>query len=242
MSTRPSTTRRAMPRVALEVRRASRSSCRSSASRRRTSAPDSRSTVALELVDLLVQAVEQLEEGVGGIVDGGLEDRRPAIRPPRRGPRCRSPARGRPVLPSCGRSSRRSGSPRCRARGTRRDPRSDAPWDGRGRRARSCRAPRAAVARRDRRPRAPPASRSRRGRAASRSPAGRPPASGRRGRSTARPRRPRLAPGSAVAGRRARQEAAAADRAAWRCSLSQRSASSAAAQPDPAAVTAWRYT
>jgi len=31
-----------------------------------------------------------------------------------------------------------------------------------------------------------------------------------------------------------------ADNAACRCSLSQRSASSAAAQPEPAAVTAWR--
>ena len=33
---------------------------------------------------------------------------------------------------------------------------------------------------------------------------------------------------------------ATADNAACRCSLSQRSASSAAAQPEPAAVTAWR--
>ena len=40
----------------------------------------------------------------------------------------------------------------------------------------------------------------------------------------------------------ARDDDAETDNAACRCSLSQRSASSAAAQPEPAAVTAWRYT
>ena len=71
---RPSSTRRATPRVALAVRRATSSSWRSSATLPAHLGPWKALDVALELVDLLVEGVEQLEEGVRDIVDDGVHE------------------------------------------------------------------------------------------------------------------------------------------------------------------------
>ena len=172
--------------------------------RRRTVRSGQLLDVVLEVVDLLVQAVEELEEGVGRRRRRPPGRPRPASHPRRRGPRrrrrgevaagSRLPDRHDAVGVATTSSSRYStrSSPLTRL-GVRR-----------GLRARSC--PWPSSSGRALRP-SPGASASisiASGSSGTRRPrGGRPPASGRRGRSTARPRRPRLAPGSAVAGRRA---------------------------------------
>ena len=241
MSTRPSTTRRAMPRVALEVRRASRSSCRSSASRRRTSTPDSRSTVpsSSSISSYSPSSSSRKASATSSTAAWKTEP----------GDRVRLDA-GRDAVHRCEVAPRS-----CLA---------DGHHDGRGRHDVELEVLDAILARMrpgmgedgehvvavrlEQRSRAATVARGRHQHL------DRVGVERRRDRlQDVLPRRvdevdplrghgaPRLAPGSAVAGC-ARQEAAAADSAAWRCSLSQRSASSAAAQPDPAAVTAWRYT
>ena len=73
MSTRPSTIRRAIPRVALEARVPAAARCagrRSAGARQRRQVLD----LPLEVVDRLVDAIDELEERVGCVVDRGVDD------------------------------------------------------------------------------------------------------------------------------------------------------------------------
>ena len=74
ISTRPSTTRRTAARIAEMVRLRWRSSCRSSASRRRTSAGWQVVDLVLEIVDRAVDRVEQVEIGLGDVVDEAVDE------------------------------------------------------------------------------------------------------------------------------------------------------------------------